>query len=177
MTLVVWLLDQGMVMGNEPTHPPGFCKAHRYAKEWNGLLLRGCVAQKLSLKVNLAISKKCPTLIFWERIFLLTWSPYVMMRQHVWVLFSWAASDFQTIFVFEMLIHGCFYVTFHGHFWFVVIFCQMKWIHHTFFNQRELLESGGHGHWSLMQTDPHFAIDTTYLKLYNELFSEIMFSR
>ena len=62
MTLVVWLVDQGMVMGNEPTHPPGFCKEHRYAKEWNGLLLRGYVAQKLSLKVNLAISKKCPAL-------------------------------------------------------------------------------------------------------------------
>ena len=62
MTLVLRLLDQGMNMGYEPTHPPGFCKAHRYAKEWNGLFLRGCVAQKLSLKVNLAISKECPTL-------------------------------------------------------------------------------------------------------------------
>ena len=62
MTLVGWLLDQGRVLRNKPTHPPGFCKGHRYAKEWNGLLLRGCVAQKLSLKVNLAISKKCPAL-------------------------------------------------------------------------------------------------------------------
>ena len=48
MTLVDWLLDQCMAMGNEPTHPPGFCKVHRYAKEWNGLLMIGCVAQRLS---------------------------------------------------------------------------------------------------------------------------------
>lgn len=48
--------------------------------------------------------------------------------------------------------------------------------HHTFLHQRELLESGGHGHWSLVRTDPHFVIDTTDLKSYNELFSEIIFS-
>ena len=62
MTLVDCLLDHCMTMGDEPTHPPGFCKVHRYAKEWNGLLIRGCVAQRLSLKGNLAIRKKSPTL-------------------------------------------------------------------------------------------------------------------
>jgi hypothetical protein len=62
MTLVEWLLDQCTAKGNEPTHPPGFCKVHRYAKEWNGLLIRGWVAQGLSLKVSLAISKKSPAL-------------------------------------------------------------------------------------------------------------------
>jgi len=28
-------------MRNDPTHPPGSCKVHRYAKEWNGLLING----------------------------------------------------------------------------------------------------------------------------------------
>ena len=37
MTFILWLLDQGVYMGYEPTHPPGFCKAHRYDKEWIGL--------------------------------------------------------------------------------------------------------------------------------------------
>ena len=32
-------------MGEDPTHPPGFCKVHGYTKEWCGLLIRGCIAK------------------------------------------------------------------------------------------------------------------------------------
>ena len=44
-----------------PTHP-GFDKVHRYAKEWFGLLIRGCFAKKLCLK----LSKKNPTLCIYH---------------------------------------------------------------------------------------------------------------
>jgi hypothetical protein len=59
-------------MRNDPTHPPGFCKVHRYAKEWNGLLIRGCFAQGLSLTISLAISKKSLSLYIYILCFTLT---------------------------------------------------------------------------------------------------------
>ena len=58
----MWLLNICTDAEIEPTHPPGYCKEYRYVKEWNGLLTWGCVAKRLSLKVNLAISKKSPAL-------------------------------------------------------------------------------------------------------------------
>jgi hypothetical protein len=65
MTMLRGKLGKSMTMRNNPTHPPGICKVHRYAEEWIGLLIRGCVAQEPSLIVCLAISKKSPTLSLW----------------------------------------------------------------------------------------------------------------
>ena len=62
MTMVSSLICKGVAMGNDPTHPPRFCKVHGYVKEWYGLLIRGCIAQRLSLTVSIALSKKNPAL-------------------------------------------------------------------------------------------------------------------
>ena len=61
-TMVDSWICKGVAMGEDPTHPLGFWKVHGYAKEWYGLLVRGCIAQRLSLKVGMALSKKNPAL-------------------------------------------------------------------------------------------------------------------
>ena len=66
MTMVSCLICKGIAMRNDPTHPPGFWKVHRYAKEWCGLLIRGCNAQRLSLTISIALSKKNPALSYWD---------------------------------------------------------------------------------------------------------------